>query len=270
MSRSRSYVSPRRDDAARHTRARILDVAEQELERSGYHAMTIAGLAKRRRGEPADDLQLDRRQSGGDQGPLRRAPGRRRRTRADGRATRDPADRRAIRRCGCAPRLHRCRSCPLRAGGPAARHPAGGRSRRRHRSAHLRRHDRARTADRQHQHRHPRRRPLRVAAGPERGASGRHRVDPDVIRDRRPAHPALRLEPRRVRAVARRRRGGQPDRALRARAAGSTPRRWAVRRGCRSRRGAGRARAGRPEHRSAPRPRPARDRPRPTAARLPP
>ena len=45
MSRPRSYVSPRRDDAARHTRARILDVAEQELERSGYHATTIAGLA---------------------------------------------------------------------------------------------------------------------------------------------------------------------------------------------------------------------------------
>ena len=45
MSRSRSYVSPRRDDAARRTRARILDVAEQELERSGYHATTIAGLA---------------------------------------------------------------------------------------------------------------------------------------------------------------------------------------------------------------------------------
>ncbi len=46
MSRSRSYVSPQRDDAARRTRSRILDVAEQELERSGYHAMTITELAK--------------------------------------------------------------------------------------------------------------------------------------------------------------------------------------------------------------------------------
>ena len=46
MSRSRSYVSPQRDDAARRTRSRILDVAEQELERGGYHAMTVAELAK--------------------------------------------------------------------------------------------------------------------------------------------------------------------------------------------------------------------------------
>ena len=184
MSRPRSYVSPRRDDAARHTRARILDVAEQELERSGYHATTIAGLASAAGVSP----QTIYNSIGGGKAAVIKALydvrlRRRRRTRAAGRATRDPADRRAIRRYGCAPRLHRCRSRPLRAGGPAARHPAGGRSRRRRRSAHLRRHDRARTADRQHQHRHPRRRPLRVAAGPERGASGRHRVDPDVIRD---------------------------------------------------------------------------------------
>lgn len=46
MSTSRSYVSPARTEAARRTRARILDVAERELERGGFHAMTISALAK--------------------------------------------------------------------------------------------------------------------------------------------------------------------------------------------------------------------------------
>jgi AcrR family transcriptional regulator len=43
---TRNYVSPQREEAARRTRARILEVAEQELRRVGYHAMTIAALAK--------------------------------------------------------------------------------------------------------------------------------------------------------------------------------------------------------------------------------
>ena len=52
MSNPRTYISPLRDDAARRTRVRILDVAEQELVRGGYHAMTIAALARAARVSP--------------------------------------------------------------------------------------------------------------------------------------------------------------------------------------------------------------------------
>ena len=46
MSTPRRYSSDQRDAAARQTRARILDAAEHELLRFGYHAMTIASLAR--------------------------------------------------------------------------------------------------------------------------------------------------------------------------------------------------------------------------------
>ena len=46
MSSPRRYISDQRDAAARQTRSRILDAAEQELIRHGYHAMTIASLAR--------------------------------------------------------------------------------------------------------------------------------------------------------------------------------------------------------------------------------
>ena len=46
MSTPRRYISDQRDAAARQTRTRILDAAEQELIRHGYHAMTIASLAR--------------------------------------------------------------------------------------------------------------------------------------------------------------------------------------------------------------------------------
>ena len=46
MSSPRRYISDQRDAAARQTRARILDAAEHELIRHGYHAMTIASLAR--------------------------------------------------------------------------------------------------------------------------------------------------------------------------------------------------------------------------------
>jgi len=46
MSTTRRYVGDQRDAAARQTRARILDAAEHELVQHGYHAMTIASLAR--------------------------------------------------------------------------------------------------------------------------------------------------------------------------------------------------------------------------------
>ena len=46
MSSPRRYISDQRDAAARQTRSRILDAAEHELIRHGYHAMTIASLAR--------------------------------------------------------------------------------------------------------------------------------------------------------------------------------------------------------------------------------
>jgi AcrR family transcriptional regulator len=46
MSTPRRYISDQRDAAARQTRARILDAAEQELVRRGYHATTVASLAR--------------------------------------------------------------------------------------------------------------------------------------------------------------------------------------------------------------------------------
>ena len=46
MSTPRRYLSEQRDAAARHTRLRILQAAEQELLQHGYHAMTVASLAR--------------------------------------------------------------------------------------------------------------------------------------------------------------------------------------------------------------------------------
>jgi AcrR family transcriptional regulator len=46
MSTPRRYVSAQRDAAARDTRGRILHAAEQELLQHGYHAMTVASLAR--------------------------------------------------------------------------------------------------------------------------------------------------------------------------------------------------------------------------------
>ena len=44
---SRRYSSDRRAAGALETRRRILTAAEQELRAAGYHAMTVAGLARR-------------------------------------------------------------------------------------------------------------------------------------------------------------------------------------------------------------------------------
>jgi AcrR family transcriptional regulator len=45
VSRARPYASQIRDEAARATRARILDAAEALLRGSGYHGMTVGALA---------------------------------------------------------------------------------------------------------------------------------------------------------------------------------------------------------------------------------
>lgn len=44
---TRKYSSPQREELARLTRRRILAAAEQELRGEGYHAMTVAALARR-------------------------------------------------------------------------------------------------------------------------------------------------------------------------------------------------------------------------------
>ena len=76
MSSPRRYTSDQRDAAARQTRSRILDAAEHELIRHGYHAMTIASLARAAERQPADHLQLGRRESGRGEGAVRRPAGR--------------------------------------------------------------------------------------------------------------------------------------------------------------------------------------------------